>query len=168
MGYCGAMTEEHDLPLTWRERVREEWTDYNQHMNLAYYVLIFDHATDEFYRSVGLGLEYRERSGFSTFAVEAHITYDAEVSAGEEVICRSRLLDFDEKRLHYFHMMYHSENHNLVATTEILAVHVDLGARRVAAMPDEIGQLLAQRLEADRRFPVPEQVGRVIAIRRRR
>jgi hypothetical protein len=73
-------------PITWRERVRDEWTDYNGHMNLAYYVLVFDHATDVFYDSVGLGRAYRDRTNCSTFAVESHVTYDAEFEAGAEVV----------------------------------------------------------------------------------
>lgn len=154
-------------PETWRETVREEWTDYNGHMNLAYYVLVFDHATDAFYPTVGLGEDYKKRTNGSTFAVEAHITYDAELIAGDEVYCTTQLLDFDEKRIHYFHAMYHADKGYLASTTELLAVHVDLNSRRVAPMPDEIQDKLAAALEQHRALPRPKQAGRVIGIRRR-
>jgi acyl-CoA thioester hydrolase len=154
-------------PIIWRETVREEWTDYNGHMNLAYYVLIFDHATDEFYNSVGLGREYRERTNCSTFAVESHITYDAEVKAGAEVVCRTRLLGCDDKRIHYFHTMHHAQEGFLAATTELLGVHVDLSIRRVAPMPADIQSRLAATLARHSAWPRPKQVGRVIGIKPR-
>lgn len=154
-------------PETWRETVREEWTDYNGHMNLAYYVLIFDHATDAFYDAVGLGEDYKNRTNGSTFAVESHVTYDAELMAGDEVYCTTQLLDFDEKRIHYFHAMYHANKGYLASTTELLALHVDMNSRRVAPMPAEIMDKLAAVLEQHRGLPRPKQAGRVIGIRRR-
>jgi acyl-CoA thioester hydrolase len=154
-------------PVTWRETVREEWTDYNGHLNLAYYVLIFDHATDAFYPLVGLGQAYRERTNRSTFAVESHVTYDAELRAGAEVRCTTQLLGFDEKRIHYFHAMHHAAEGFLAATTELLAVHVDLAVRRVAPMPKTVLERLAAMLEEHRGWPRPKQAGRVIGIRSR-
>lgn len=154
-------------PEVWRETVREEWTDYNGHMNLAYYVLVFDHATDAFYPTVGLGEAYRDRTNCSSFTVETHTTYPAELLTGEEIYCTTQLLDFDDKRIHYFHAMYHAEKGTLASTTELLAVHVDLTERRVVAMPPEILGNLAAVLEAHRALPRPEQAGRIIGIRRR-
>jgi acyl-CoA thioester hydrolase len=157
----------HEPPVTWRETVCEQWTDYNGHLNLAYYVLIFDHATDAFYPLVGLGQAYRERTNHSTFAVESHVTYDAELRAGVEVYCTTQLLGFDEKRIHYFHAMHHAAEGFLAATTELLAVHVDLAVRRVAPMPNTVLERLGSMLEEHRRWPRPKQAGRVIGIRSR-
>ena len=151
----------------WCETVRPEWTDYNAHMNLAYYVLIFDHATDAFYVEVGLGEGYRNRTNCSTFAVESHITYDREVRSGETVRVETLLLDYDEKRLHYFHRMFHAAKGYLAATTELMAVHVDLATRRVSAMPAPILDRLAAMKVAHATVPRPEQIGRVIGIRRK-
>ena len=157
-----------DAPLQlWRETVLPEWCDYNGHMNLAYYVLIFDHATDAFYDFAGLDRAYREETGNSTFVVESHITYDREVLQGAEVYCTTQLLDFDDKRIHFFHRMYHAAEDFLAATTEIMGVHIDLGIRRVAPMPDGIQRKLADVLTAHNQFPRPDQVGRVMEIRRR-
>jgi acyl-CoA thioester hydrolase len=136
-------------------------------MNLAYYVLIFDHATDAFWDTLGLGIDYRDRANCSTFTVESHITYDAEATAGTELYCTTQLLDFDDKRMHYFHAMYHAADDSLAATTELMVVHVDLGVRRVSPMPDQMQAKLAAVLAAHRQLPKPEQVGRIIGIRRR-
>ena len=164
--YCAAMTINAPLEL-WRETVLPEWIDYNGHMNLAYYVLIFDHATDAFFDSVGLGWHYRDTANCSTFAAETHVTYDGEVTEGAEVRCTTQLLDYDEKRLHYFHRMYHAEEGFLAATTELISLHMDLAIRRVTPMPTEIQANLERVAAAHRGLDKPEQAGRVIGIRSR-
>ena len=75
------------------DRIRAEWTDYNGHMNVAYYFLIFDNATGAFYDWLGIGRAYKESSGLSTFTLEGHITYDRELLEGDPVRVTSRLLD---------------------------------------------------------------------------
>jgi len=147
--------------------VRPEWCDYNQHLNMSYYVLIFDHATDVFHANLGLDKEYRLSEGCSTFAVETHTTYLAEVHEGEEVYMTTQLLDHDEKRLHYFHRMYHAEKGFLSATTEIMTVHVDLNARKVVPMMPNIQQKTATLFEGHQAMSKPEQAGRIIGIRRK-
>lgn len=147
---------------TLRETVRAEWTDYNGHMNLAYFVLIFDLATDTFYSEFGLGEDYCKRTGHSTFAVESHTNYLAEVLAAAPVRCTTQLLGFDEKRMHYFHRMYREDDGVLAATMELMAVHVDLGLRKVAAMPDDIQSRLGEIFVAHAPLDRPPQVGRVM------
>ena len=147
--------------------MRPEWCDYNRHLNMSYYVLIFDHATDVFHANLGLDKEYRLSAGCSTFAVETHTTYLAEVHEGEEVYMTAQLLDHDEKRLHYFHRMYHAEKGFLSATTEIMTVHVDLNARKVVPMMSDIQQKTATLFESHQAMPKPEQAGRIIGIRRK-
>ena len=92
------MTEPAPLEL-WRETVKPEWVDYNGHMNVAYYTLVFDHAVDAFFTHIGMGRDYRDAMTCSTFTVEHHITYDREVLEGDGLICRTRLVGFDEKRI---------------------------------------------------------------------
>lgn len=155
------------LPEMWRERVRDEWCDYNDHLNVAFYVLIFDHATDAFYDSLGMDEAYRAATGCSTFAVEMHTSFLAEVRNGEEVFCTTQLLDFDEKRFHYFHRMYHAEKGYLSATNEVMGVHVDMSVRRVAPMNAERHAAFTHLFESHRHLPRPEEAGRVIGIRRK-
>ena len=150
------------------ETILPAWCDYNGHMNLAYYVLVFDHATDAFWDTLGIGLDYRDRTNNSTFGVESHITYDREVLEGDEVRCTTQLLGFDDKRIHYFHRMYHAEHGYLAATTELLSVHVDLTVRRVAPMPRDVQARLDDTMESHRAFGPPDQAGRVIGLGSRR
>ena len=156
-----------ELPAIWRETVRSEWCDYNGHLNMAYYVLIFDHATDVFHDSLGIDRPYRLDSNCSTFAVEIHTTYLAEVLEGDEVSVSTQLLDHDEKRLHYFHRMYHAEKGFLSATNEIMTVHVDLGVRKVVPMSDGIRQKAADMFDVHGDLPAPDQQGHTISIQRK-
>jgi acyl-CoA thioester hydrolase len=151
----------------WRERVLPEWLDYNGHMNVAYFVLIFDHATDEFYPLIGLGKPYRKRTGKSTFAVESHVTYQKELSVGEEVRVTTQLLGFDNKRIHYFHTMWHADKDYQMATLEQLALHVDLTTRKVEPMPAESQQLLEEMWRTHGKLPRPKELGSVMAVRSR-
>ena len=144
------------------ERVQPEWIDYNGHMNVAFYVLAFDHATDAFFDFLGLDEAYRTTTGNSTFAVEAHVTYQREVAKGDELRFTTQLLGFDHKRIHFFHRMYHAEQGFLAATAEWLSLHVDLAQRRVAPMPEAIAGRLAEVHAAHGALPVPPEVGRVI------
>ena len=161
------MTDRDGLPEIWRETVRPEWCDYNNHLNMSFYILIFDHGTDVFHANLGLDKEYRLSSNCSTFAVETHTNYMAEVHEGDEVCVTTQLLDHDEKRLHYFHRMYHAEKGFLSATTEIMTVHVDLGARKVVRMADQIQARAAELFDVHRDLPHPERAGRRIGIDRK-
>ena len=51
-------------------RVRPEWVDHYGHMNLAYYLVAFDLATDALWPALNLGETFRAR-GLGTFAVES-------------------------------------------------------------------------------------------------
>ena len=148
----------------WQETILPEWTDYNRHMNVAYYTLVFDHAVDAFFSYIGLGREYREATTGSTFAVEHHITYNKEVVEGDDVRCETRLVGFDDKRLHHYHEMYHVADGYLAATCEFLSLHVDLSTRRVASMPAEKIDALASLLDAHRKLPEINNLGRVIKV----
>ncbi len=145
-----------------RGTVLPEWIDYNGHMNVAFYILAFDHATDAFFDFLGLDRDYRERSGHSTFAVEGHVTYQREVMEGDPLRFTTQLLGYDEKRLHFLHHMFHADEGFLAATVEWLSLHVDLARRRVAPMPPEIGERVAEVWESHRSLAVPEVVGKVI------
>lgn len=148
----------------WRETVIPDWTDYNGHMNVAYFALIFDHATDIFYPAIGLGEPYRERTGKSTYAVETHLTYGRGANEGDEVIVTTQLLGFDEKRLHYFNVMSHAEDGYQMATQEQMALHVDLAQNKVEPMSAETLDLLAQMAEAHGALPRPPEAGRAITL----
>ncbi|MFI4988011.1 MAG: thioesterase family protein [Alphaproteobacteria bacterium] len=150
-----------------RETVLPAWTDYNGHMNLAYYLLAFDHATDAFFDYIDLGHAYRLRSDHSLFSLEAHVSYLRELNEGDPLCFTTQLIAFDAKRIHYFHAMYHAAERYLAATNELLSIHVSLDARRASAMPAAALARLERLMAEHARLPTPPQLGRVIALRRK-
>jgi len=153
----------HPAPLAlWSETIAPDWIDYNGHMNVAYYTLVFDHAVDAFFDYVGLGRDYRDATTGSTFAVEHHITYNQEVVVDDVVRCTSRLVGFDEKRIHHYHEMYHAADGYLASTCEFLSLHIDLSVRRVTPLPNNIFNRLGEVMAAHETLPPSENIGRVI------
>ena len=144
------------------ETVRPEWIDYNGHMNVAYYLLAFDHATDAVLDHLGVGEAYATSANRSLFVVEAHLTYAREVTQGDSLRFTSTILGADAKRLHLFHEMRHADEGFLAATAEFLLLHVDLADRRAVPFPDEIRLRLATAAEAHAVLPRPPQAGRAV------
>ena len=147
-----------------RESVQPDWIDYNGHMNLAYYMLAFDHATDAFFDFVGLGETYLRANDASTFTLEGHITYDRELMAGSPMRFETQLLAHDAKRLHYIHFMYHADEGYLASTNELISLHVDMTARKSSPMPENVVAQLDAVAATHDKLPRPEQAGRVISI----
>ncbi len=146
--------------------VKEDWIDYNGHMNVGYYLIAFDQAVVPFFNWLGLNEEFRQANNSSTFALEAHMNFIRELSAGEEIRFETRLIDHDHKRFHFYQEMYHVEQNYLAATHESLGTYVDMSVRKTAAMPAVLTDRLAQVLEAHNTLDKPWQVGHKIAIRR--
>ena len=121
-----------------RLRILPEWADRNGHMNVAYYVLAFDRATDALYDALGSGWDAVEREGRSLFTLAMNVDYLREIFAGDSVRIGSRILDHDGKRLHYFHEMVHADQGWLAATSELVALHVDMASRKSAPFPDQV------------------------------
>lgn len=147
--------------------VPPEWADYNGHMNVGYYVVAFDKASDAVLEHLGLGESYRFTEEASVFVLEAHVTYDREVHPGDRLRFTTQFLDHDSKRLHLFHRMYHATDGYLAATNELMIMHMDLKTRRSAPFPAKAESRIAELQQAHEILPRPEAAGRVIGIRRR-
>ena len=144
--------------------VLPEWIDANGHMNLAYYVVLFDQATDLMYDVLGVGQTYRDTTGNSTFTAETHTLYEREVRLGERVRVVPHLLGVDAKRLHYFHEMFHAEGGHRLAAQELIALHVDMSVRRAAPFPPDLLATLQRAAWARSGQPLPKGVGRRISM----
>jgi len=141
------------------------WIDYNGHMNVGYYHVAFDIASDSFFEWLGFTQEFRRTHGSTTFALESHLSFVQEVSEGDPLRYEARLLDFDHKRVHFYQEMFHAAEGWLAATHESLSVHVSTATRRTAPMPGELMRRLASVRQAHSRLPRPWQVGHVISAR---
>lgn len=143
--------------------VRPEWIDYNGHLNLAYYVLIFDQATDALWETLGIG-SAAKTAGHSTFAAECHILYKSELLEGQSVTIQTVVLGADAKRLHVAHEMRRTADGVVAAQEELMFLSVSLASRRVSPFPAGAAARILAAAEADSAFPRPDWVGRRIAM----
>ena len=148
----------------YRDAVRPEWIDHNGHMNMGYYLVVFDFATDAFLAHCGLDQAHRRTARITTFCLEAHVTYHREVRAGDPLRFVTYLLGHDAKRLHYIHEMRHAEEGWLAATNELMSLHVRQETRRGAAMAPQVLDRLAAIQRAHDDLPRPPQAGRSIGL----
>ena len=121
------------------EKIVKEWTDYNGHLNVAFYVHVFDVAADIMLDNFKMGGESAKKDKKSTFVVEMHTNYHKEVKLSEEVETHLTYIDHDKKRIQYKLSMLHKEKKYLAATNEVLSLYMDLNQRRVAEFdPDRV------------------------------
>lgn len=145
--------------------VLPEWVDYNGHMNVGYYNVVFDQALDRAFDRFDCGKAYVERTNHSFFVLETHVQYLREVKQGDVLAFTFQLIAHDEKRLHYYCEMHHAAEGYLSATSEQIALHVDLGQRRTAAMPPHLIRLFGDMGAAHAGLPRPPALGRVMGLR---
>ena len=148
----------------YRDVVRPEWIDENEHMNMGYYVVVFDFATDAWLDHIGLTREYKDTHRVTTFTLECHVMYVRELRVGDPLRFTTHLLAFDAKRIHYLHQMYHASEGYLASTNELMSLHVNQDTHRGAPMAPEIQARLAELLGQHTRLPRPPQVGRRIGL----
>ena len=122
--------------------IKKEWTDYNSHMNMAYYILVFDQTWEIILNKFHMGEESAKTTNMSTMVVETHTTYNNEVKEGDEVEINLTFLDHDKKRLHYKMEMIEKSSKKLSATLEMLSLYIDLDKRKVSEFEKEKVKLM--------------------------
>ena len=132
------------------KKIIKEWTDYNEHMNMAYYVLIFDLAWEIILEKFKMGEHSAKTTKKSTMVVETHTTYNNEVKQGEDVDLVLTHFDHDKKRLHFKLEMYEKTKKTLSATIEMLSLYIDLNQRKVAEFEDEKIKIMDDFIEKNK------------------
>ncbi|MEK9976050.1 MAG: thioesterase family protein [Pelagibacteraceae bacterium] len=122
--------------------IKKEWTDYNNHMNMAYYVLVFDQIWEIILEKFKMGEQSAKTTNMSTMVVETHTTYNNEVKEGDEVDINLTFFDHDKKRLHFKMEMIEKSSKKLSATLEMLSLYINLDKRRVTEFEDEKVKLM--------------------------
>lgn len=149
-----------------RRAVEPEWIDYNGHLNMAYYNVLFDRGLEDAYEPLGLGADLARDHRLTTYTAELHVCYVRELHVGSQTFCTLRILDHDEKRMHIFIEMYHVDGW-LAATAEMLVLHVDMnGPKVVPFLPEVLARIEAMHA-GHARLPKPERAGRAVGLRRR-
>ena len=125
------------------QKIIKEWIDYNDHMNVSYYLLIFDkYGADVLNNNFKMGEHSAKTTGKSTMIVESNITYNQELKLDDEVNVNLIYFNHDKKRLQYKMEMIHKKEKYLASTIEVLALYVDLNTRKVSEFEDEKIQIM--------------------------
>jgi acyl-CoA thioester hydrolase len=149
-----------------RTIIRPDWLDYNGHLNEAYYLLVFSHATDALIDLIGMDDAWRRANGMTVYTLETHIRYLQEVGAGVEVQVDCRVLELDAKRLRLFHRMKRSGDAAMLATAEMLLVNIDTSGPRSAPWATPVRACLDRLQELHAHQPLPDGAGRSISLER--
>ncbi len=142
-----------------RMRLQRDWIDYNGHLNMAYYQVLFDRAVDEAFALCGLGPDYVTERNASFFLVESRIRYRRELKLEDAVRVTLRLIAHDDKRIHYAMELRHAADGWLAASCENISINVDMKTRRAAPFPADILANLSAMRDAHAALPAPDGLG---------
>ena len=130
--------------------IKKEWTDYNNHMNMAYYVLVFDQLWEIVLAKFKMGEQSAKTTQMSTMVVETHTTYNNEVKEGNEVEVNLTFFDHDKKRIHFKMEMIEKSSKKLSATLEMLSLYIDLSKRKVSEFEEEKVKLMDEYMNKNK------------------
>ncbi len=144
-------------------KLEKGWIDYNGHLNMAYYNVLFDRGVDEIWSQIGFGADYLAATGCTTFSAEFHVCYLKELHLGAKVRASFQLLDYDEKRIHFYQELIHEDGW-ISATGEGMGLHIDQSGPKVTAMPNNVLKNVATLFESHKSLARPERAGRQMGI----
>jgi acyl-CoA thioester hydrolase len=149
--------------LSYQGHIDKQWLDGNGHMNLGYYMVVFDSATGWLFGELGIGWQNRKAAEHSMFTLEAHITYSKELVLNQPFYIESRLIGFDHNKVQYIHWMFDSDTGEVCATNELLSLGTDMATRRSATFSAKTTKRLKTVADRHRQFPIPEDtIGRSV------
>lgn len=157
------------IPAPFVSRVMEiekDWIDYNGHLNMAYYNVLFDRCSDEAFEIMGMGPDYAKTRKLTIYTAEVHVCYVQELHLGDRVTATFHLIDHDDKRLRAYQEIRHIDGW-LAATSESLSLHVDMAGPKVAPFPADIQAKVEAMRDAHAGLAMPERAGRSIGIKRK-
>ncbi len=123
-------------------KVLENWIDYNDHMNMAYYVQCFEESSDFILEFLGLGYYYALDQKKGVFVVKCEINYKKEIKLGEEFLILLDDIILERKKLIIKLRMTDNEN-NIFADYEILNLNIDLKTKKSILFDDKISTKLS-------------------------
>lgn len=146
--------------------VEKDWIDYNGHLNMAFYAVLFDRCVDNLWDKIGFGEAYHEGTGCTTYVAEYRVRYIREIHQGDRIRASWRLLAHDDKSWHFCQELIHEDGW-VSATGEGVGLHIDTSGPRVVAMPAPIQTRFQSFFEDHDKLPRPDWVGRPMGIRRK-
>ncbi|TIL62977.1 MAG: thioesterase [Mesorhizobium sp.] len=146
--------------------IEKDWIDYNGHLNMAYYNVLFDRCSDDAFEMMGMGPNYAKERRLTIYTAEVHVCYVQELHLEHKVQVYFQLIDHDEKRLRAYQEIRHVDGW-LAATSETLSLHVDMSGPKVAPFPADVLARVEEMRAAHAALPMPERAGRSIGIKRK-
>ena len=158
----------NDQLFLMRAQVIEDWVDYNNHLNDAYYTLIFSRAGDALLEHINLGKAGRAETGRTIYTTDLIIHYLREVKLGQSVGVSARVLEADGKRIRIWFEMSHPDG-GLAATSEQIYLCIDQTGEtpRAASWPAQVDAAITRLVDAHNATPWPDAAGRGISLKRR-
>jgi acyl-CoA thioester hydrolase len=140
-------------PPCFETTARNEWTDRNQHVNIRYYIAVFDDAGDAFYPTVGLSdADHRKRQS-GTMDLEHHTHFVRELRPGDRIAVYLRIVGVSAKRFHYLMFLVNETGGQVASIFECVNTFVDLQQRKSAPWPEEVRTALELLGETHRSLP---------------
>jgi acyl-CoA thioester hydrolase len=146
--------------------IEKDWIDYNGHLNMAYYNVLFDRCSDDAFEAMGMGPNYARDRRLTIYTAEVHVCYVQELHLEHKVTVSFQLIDQDDKRLRAYQEIRHVDGW-LAATSESLSLHVDMSGPKVAPFPTDVLARVEAMRAAHSALPMPERAGRSIGIKRK-
>jgi acyl-CoA thioester hydrolase len=157
-----AMTDLTKLPSYHRQTIPTDYADRMGHMNVRYYMALFDRATWRMLADYGLDEVYFSTTENGVFMLKQFIQYLAEVRSGEDVAIYTRIIGLTDKRIHLMHFMANQDTNELAAIIESLFTHANLTLRKAAPLPSEIADRFRSRLNRDQKLDWESPVSGVL------
>ena len=132
------------------EKIISDWTDYNGHMNLAFYIHLFDQGWDVLLDKFQMGGDSAKVEKRSTFALESHTKYIKEVKEGDEVDINLLFLDRDTKRMVYQLEIFSKSGNYRAATSEVCSIYVNLDLRKVTEIESHKLELMDKFIQENK------------------
>jgi len=146
--------------------IEKDWIDYNGHLNMAYYNVLFDRCSDDAFEMMGMGPNYAKERRLTIYTAEVHVCYVQELHLEHKVVVSFQLIDQDDKRLRAYQEIRHVDGW-LAATSETLSLHVDMSGPKVAPFPTDVQAKVEAMRTAHAALAMPERAGRSIGIKRK-
>lgn len=163
-GCVVGMDQLKTLPIFHRQTIPKDYLDAMGHVNVRWYMAIFDEASWGFFAAHGVDRNYIRERHLGGFALRHHIQYLAELQAGQTVAVRTRVLGRSAKRIHFIHFLINETLNRLAATLESLGTHADTKLRRSAEVPPDVAAKMDAMLEQHRALDWNAPVCGVISV----
>jgi len=145
-------------------RVKPEWVGADGWLKTVYYVPLFEISSDEVFEGFGLGAEYVEQRQGSFYTLEMRVRYFRGVTLDDPLNVSLQLLDYDEKRCHYFQELRHETEGWLAATAEAMCMHVDMTLKRASPFPDDVLAKIDALYQVHKSLPRSDLIGGAVGI----